>query len=69
MPKITLLLFILYNKVESQFGNFGSSATRPRPEDPGQVRDDLPKNRRFPYGLSGRTNPKHVKRKNFCQKM
>lgn len=45
------------------FGSFGQSGSRPMPEDPGYVRNDLPKHRRFPLGLSGRTNPRLKKRK------
>ena len=46
-----------------QFGSFGGA--RQVPEDPDFVRTDLPRNRRFKYGLSGRTNPIYKKREYF----
>ena len=52
-------LLILANVGAAQFSSFGSSfGKRPMPEDPDFIRNDLPKNRRFKYGLSGATNPK-----------
>jgi len=55
----------------SAFGRSGSSISfRPDPGDPEVVRYDLPKNRRFPFGLAGSSNPKSKKRKCiFLQKL
>ena len=56
------LFYLLADFVQGQFGSFGGGG-REVPEDPGVVRTDLPRNRRFKFGLSGRTNPIYKKRK------